>query len=184
MPVRALLEYAALILLLLAAVWAAGRLLRVSSGRRLEPVVVGSPWLEAEDAYGQALASHRRDQVSSVVTGHRDRLELPSLGDVAPLGQFLGQRPRGERTIPVERIVGSADGTSRLFDRKFRPTDERARDRFQHVYVAMRTGQTLPAIEVYQWHGDYFVADGLHRVAVARAMGHQYIGAEVTDLTA
>lgn len=183
MPLWALLEYAGLILVLTAAAWLAARLLHVPTRRRLGPVVVGSPWIEAEDAYDHALREHRRHHVSAALTHHRDRLELPILSDVAPIGQYLGQRPRGERTIPVQRIVGSVDGASHLFDREFRPTDGRARDRFQSVWVAMRTGESLPAIEVYRWHGDYFVADGLHRVAVARAMGHQYIGAEVTDLT-
>ena len=183
MPIRQLIEYAALVGFLAIAVWLAGRLLRVPSARRPGPVVVGSPWLEAEDAFDHALGEHRRHLVSAALTGHRERLELPSLNDVAPIGQYLGQRSRGERTIPVERIVGSVDGGSQLFDRDFRPTDERARDRFQSVWVAMRTGEPLPSIEVYRWHGDYFVADGLHRVAAARAMGHQYIGAEVTELT-
>jgi hypothetical protein len=183
MPIRQIIEYVALVGLLAAAVWFAGRLLRVPSRGRPGPVVVGSPWMEAEDAYNHALGEHRRHQVSAALTGHRDRMTLPSLSDVAPIGQYLGQRPRGERTIPVQRIVGSVDGGSQLFDRDFRPTDERARDRFQSVWVAMRTGAQLPSIEVYRWHGNYFVADGLHRVAVARAMGHQYIAAEVTDLT-
>jgi hypothetical protein len=183
MPIRQIVEYAVLVGLLAGAVWLAGRLLHVPSARRPGPVVVGSPWLEAEDAFGAALADHRRHLVSASLTGHRDRLDLPSLSDAAPIGQYLGQRSLGERTIPVRRIIGSADGTSQLFDAAFRPTDERARDRFERVYVAMRTGEQLPSIEVFRWHGDYFVSDGLHRVAVARALGHEYIAAHVTDLT-
>ena len=52
--------------------------------------------------------------------------------------------------------------------------DERARDRFSASNVAMRYRWPLPPIEVYKWRSDYFVIDGLHRVAVARALGHQY----------
>jgi hypothetical protein len=183
MPVRALAEYAALILVLAGAVLLAARLLRVPLGRRPGSVVVGSPWLEAEDAYDAVLREHRRHLVTASLSGHRDRLDLPTLDDVAPVGQYLGQHSRGERSIPVQHIVGSADGANHLFDRDFRPMDERARDRFLSVYVAMRTGEPLPPIEVYKWRSDYFVIDGLHRVAVARALGHQYIAAEVIDLT-
>ncbi len=183
MPVRALVEYAALILVLAGAVLLAARLLRVPLGRRPGLIVVGSPWLEAEDAYDAVLREHRRHVVTASLSGHRDRLDLPSLDEVAPVGQYLGQHSRGERSIAVQHIVGSADGANQLFDRDFRPMDERARDRFLRVYVAMRTGEPLPPIEVYKWRSDYFVIDGLHRVAVARALGHQHIGAEVIDLT-
>jgi hypothetical protein len=183
MPVRQLVEYGALILVLTGAVFLSARLLRVPLGRRPGPVVVGSPWLEAEDAYDAALSEHRRHRVTASLAGHRDRLALPSLSEVTSIGQYLGQRSVGERDIAVRHIVGSADGGNELFDRDFRPMDERARDRFLSVYVAMRTGEALPPIEVYRWRGDYFVTDGLHRVAVARVLGHQYIAAEVTDLT-
>ncbi len=144
-------------------------------------MVVGSPWLEAEDAFDAALGEHRRHQVSANVTGHRDRLDLPSLSDIAPLGQYLGQKSLGEKSIAVRRIVGSAEATSQLFDRAFRPVDERARSRFQSVDRDAHREQ-LPPIDVYRWHGDYFVADGLHRVAAARAMRQDYITADVTDL--
>jgi hypothetical protein len=73
---------------------------------------------------------------------------------------------------------------SQLFDRQFRPTDARSRARFESVYVAMRTGEQLPSIDVFQWQGNYFVSDGLHRAAVARALGHDYLPAQVTEIVA
>jgi hypothetical protein len=104
--------------------------------------------------------------------------------DVVPLAQHPGRRPLGERSIPVERIIGSVDAGSQLFDRQFRPSDVRSQARFESVYVAMRTGERLPSIDVFHCRGDYFVSDGLHRVAVARALGQDYLPAEVTEIVA
>jgi hypothetical protein len=100
------------------------------------------------------------------------------------LAQHPGRRPLGERSIPVERIIGSVDAGRQLFDRQFRPSDVRSQARFESVYVAMRTGERLPSIDVFHCRGDYFVSDGLHRVAVARALGQDYLPAEVTEIVA
>jgi hypothetical protein len=40
----------------------------------------------------------------------------------------------------------------------------------------------MPAIEVHEAGGAYFVADGHHRVALARERGNEYIEAEITHL--
>ena len=84
--------------------------------------------------------------------------------------------------IPVASIVGSVDGASRLFDRNFRPLSDRARARLGSVLVAMREGEPLPPIEVWAWHGEYYVLDGHHRVAAARALGSDYISAHVIEV--
>ena len=182
MTVWRLIEYVMLVGLMTLAIWLASKLLRVPSTRNPGTVVVGSPWVEAEDAFSHALAEHRRAQLAAAMTGHPDRLGLPSMDDLVPPGQHPARRSLGERSIPVRRIVGSADPASGLFDREFRPTDSRSRTRFESVYVAMRTGAPLPLIDVYEWQGNYFVSDGLHRVAVARALGQDYIAAQVTNV--
>jgi hypothetical protein len=178
------LEYVALVAVMTVVIWLAARLLRVPSTRHPGPIVVGNPWVEAEEAFSRVLGEHRRAQVTAAVARHPERLTLPSMEDVVPLGKHPGRKPLGERSIPVTRIIGSADGGNQLFDRGFRPTDARSRARFESVYVAMRTGQPLPLIDVYRWQDDYFVSDGLHRVAVARALGQEYIAAQVTDILA
>ena len=48
--------------------------------------------------------------------------------------------------------------------------------------VALRQGESLPPIEVYRLRGCYYVADGHHLVAVARALGEESIAAYVTEL--
>ena len=46
---------------------------------------------------------------------------------------------------------------------------------------AMRAGQALPAIEVYALGEEYYVVDGHHRVAAARALGQLYLDALVHE---
>jgi hypothetical protein len=87
-----------------------------------------------------------------------------------------------EEQIALRDIVGATDGADGKFDRDFLPTDERSRARFQAVAIALRQGRTLPPIEVYRLHGRYYVEDGHHRIAAARALGEQFIPAYVTEI--
>jgi hypothetical protein len=112
---------------------------------------------------------------------HRGDLNLPVLRDVAHEHRQL--RDAGEQFIPVAKIVGSVDGASQLFDRNFRPVGDRARVRLGRVLVAMRQGKPLPPIDVWAWRGEYYILDGHHRVAAARALGRDYIGAHVVEVS-
>jgi hypothetical protein len=108
---------------------------------------------------------------------------LPTL----PLLQEVTREPRqlregGEQFIPVARIVGSVDGASQLFDRNYRPVSDRARARLGSVLLAMRQGEPLPPIEVWAWRSEYYILDGHHRVAAARALGSDYISAHVIEV--
>jgi hypothetical protein len=108
------------------------------------------------------------------------RPTLPVLQEVSREPRQL--REAGEQFIPVASIVGSVDGASQLFDRNFRPVSDRARARLGSVLVAMRQGEPLPPIEVWAWRGEYYVLDGHHRVAAARALGSDYISAHVIEV--
>ena len=108
------------------------------------------------------------------------RSTLPLLQQVSREQRQL--REAGEQFIPVASIVGSVDGASQLFDRNFRPVSDRARARLGSVLVAMRQGEPLPPIEVWAWRGKYYVLDGHHRVAAARALGSNYISAHVIEV--
>jgi hypothetical protein len=108
------------------------------------------------------------------------RRTLPLLQEVTSGPRQL--RDAGEQFIPVASIVGSVDGGSQLFDRNFRPVSDRARARLGSVLVAMREGEPLPPIEVWAWRGEYYVLDGHHRVAAARALGSDYISAHVIEV--
>jgi hypothetical protein len=108
------------------------------------------------------------------------RRTLPLLEEVSRGPRQL--REVGEQFLPVASIVGSVDGASQLFDRNFRPVSDRARARLGSVLFAMRQGEPLPPIEVWAWRGKYYVLDGHHRVAAARALGSDYISAHVIEV--
>jgi hypothetical protein len=105
---------------------------------------------------------------------------LPFEEVVRALGR-IGERRLGEQPIPLDSIVGTVD-RSREFDRSFRPTSPRVRERWQRINLAQRKGQALPPIDVYRIGELHFVKDGHHRVSVARAFGHRDINAYVTEV--
>jgi hypothetical protein len=105
---------------------------------------------------------------------------LPFEEVVQALGR-TGERRLGEQTIPLDSIVGTVD-RSREFDRAFRPTSPRVRERWERINLAQRTGKALPPIDVYRIGDLHFVKDGHHRVSVARALGHSDINAYVTEV--
>jgi hypothetical protein len=174
--VRNLLVYGASCLILVAVVWVAGRLIgldRPSSGP------TGQAWLDAEAVFDRVRRQHRRHQVVAVLCGQPHRLDLPIMNQTTILG---GLRSARELQIPIRDIVGTAGAADGRFDRDFLPTDARSRWRFQALAVARGQGEALPPIEAYRVHGRYYVADGQHRVAVARALGEASIAAYVTEL--
>lgn len=99
---------------------------------------------------------------------------------VGPLGR-RGQQQLGLQTIQLDTIVGSA-GERRDFDRRFRPTSTRVRDRWQRLALAQRRGASIPPIEVYRVGCAHFVSDGHHRVSIAAATRQPLIDAYVTQV--
>jgi hypothetical protein len=105
---------------------------------------------------------------------------LPFDEVVAALGR-RGERRLGQQPIPLDSIVGSVD-RPREFDRRFRPTSGRVRQRWERIDAAQRRGEAMPPIDVYRIGRLHFVKDGHHRVSVARALGHEDINAYVTEI--
>ena len=99
---------------------------------------------------------------------------------VAALG-FRSERRLGLQTIPLNEVVGTVDST-RDFDRRFRPTNERVRERWERIALAQRRGESIPPIDVYRIGSMYFVEDGHHRVSIAMATGAKTIDANVTEV--
>ena len=91
-----------------------------------------------------------------------------------------GRAYLGVQEIPVDRIVGSVD-RSADFDRDFKPRRGLSRSRLGGLRAAFPDG-VMPAIEVFEVGGAYFVEDGHHRVALARERRADFIDAEVTQL--
>lgn len=95
---------------------------------------------------------------------------LPSFEEARDvLGAFI-QVPRGIRTVPVEKIVGSV-GRARDFDRAFLPTRVSAETRWKRVDRAFYGPEELPLVRLFKIWDEYFVEDGNHRVSVARHQG-------------
>ena len=107
-------------------------------------------------------------------------LILPFEEVVEALGR-RGERSLGLQTIELDSIVGTVD-RAREFDRRFLPTSERVRPRWERLATAQRKGAEIPPIEVYRIGELHFVKDGHHRVSVARALGYKDIDAYVTEV--
>jgi hypothetical protein len=105
---------------------------------------------------------------------------LPFDEVVAALG-VVGEHHVGLQVISVDSIVGSVDRT-RDFDRRFRPTSARPRERWERIASAARRGEAMPPISVYRVGDLHFVRDGHHRVSVARALRQRFIEADVTEV--
>jgi hypothetical protein len=93
------------------------------------------------------------------------------------------RRPVRVASIEVRQIVGSVDEAKRAaLTPRFLPRrwGMQAR-RYRAILAAMCAGRALPAIEVYALGDEYYVVDGHHRVAAARALGQVYIDALVHE---
>lgn len=93
----------------------------------------------------------------------------------------LGQRTyRGLQEVPLDRIVGSLN-RYQDFTRTFLPRRSSDRARWTRLDFASGWGGGLPPVELYLVGGVYFVADGNHRISVARAAGARTIQAYVWE---
>jgi hypothetical protein len=145
----------------------------------------GDTGFSAQDAQSDFSRARRRRAISRLSRRLRrlpddvDQI-LPFDEVVAALGK-VGERRLGLQTIPLDSIVGTVD-RSREFDRRFRPTSRRLRQRWERIAKAMRRGEAMPPIEVYRVGDMHFVVDGHHRVSVARELGWDMIDAYVTEI--
>ena len=93
-----------------------------------------------------------------------------------------GSSYRGVRTVPIERIVGSATNRYSDFDRAFLPAQVRTKSRWKRIDQLRMAGEELPPVQLYKLGDLYFVRDGHHRISVAREMGQAFIDAEVIEV--
>jgi hypothetical protein len=89
--------------------------------------------------------------------------------------------PAAEALVAIDQIVGTVEPT-RYFDRHFRPTSEVPRTRFERIATDVLSGRGMDPVELYRCGGQYYVLDGRHRIAVARALGERWILANITDV--
>jgi hypothetical protein len=128
----------------------------------------------------------RRRQVLARLA-HRLRREPDDVNLILPLDEVieaLGRRSErflGLQTIKVSSIVGTVD-SNRDFDRFFRPTSARVRQRWERLALAQVRGEAIPPIDVYRVGELHFVKDGHHRVSIAIAHRRSTIDAYVTEV--
>ncbi|MFA6505473.1 MAG: transcriptional regulator [Treponemataceae bacterium] len=111
-----------------------------------------------------------------------DRDRLLSFHDVKEILRPKNETYRGMQTVSIDLIVGS-EGRYRDFNKYFLPKANHLRSRWERVDIAHLKDIILPAIQLYEIGGVYFVRDGNHRVSVARMQGVSAIDAEVTSLS-
>ena len=146
------------------------------------PADTGFPRADVENDFMRA----RRRQVLSRLAHWLRRepddvnLILPFDEVVAALG-MRGERRLGLQSIRLDTIVGTVD-SSRDFDRRFRPTSGRVRERWERLALAQRRGEPIPPIDLYRVGDLHFVQDGHHRVSIAIATGATTIDAYVTEV--
>jgi hypothetical protein len=137
---------------------------------------------DAQDDFNRA----RRHRVLARLA-NRLRGEPSDFGVILPFEEvvealgYVGETDLGLETIPLDSIVGTV-GRTQDFDRSFRPTSGRPRQRWERIAGAQRRGESMPPISVYRIGEIHFVRDGHHRVSVARARGDTVIDAYVTDV--
>ena len=146
------------------------------------PADTGFPRADVENDFQRA----RRRQVLARLSERLRRepddvnLILPFDEVVAALG-MTGERKLGLQVIKLDTVVGTVDST-RDFDRRFRPTSGRVRERWERLALAQRRGESIPPIDVYRVGDLHFVVDGHHRVSIALATGQKTIDAYVTEI--
>lgn len=141
----------------------------------------GSPRIDAESDFLRARRHQVLSSLAARVRGDEDVTTALSFDEVVDALGRRGEQRIGNHAIRLDAIVGSVDRV-RDFDRRFRPTSSKSRQRWERLARANRTGESIPPIEVYKLGEYYFVQDGHHRVSVARAMGLTHIDANVTEV--
>jgi hypothetical protein len=146
---------------------------------------------DVRDDFDRARRRAARAKMAGWVLGRpASRNRLAVLGEVAsaPGAGGPGRRleyervgPAGEAMVPISQIAGTVEPT-RYFDRQFRPTSDHVWARFQRIAVEVRSGRGMDPVELYRCSGSYYVLDGRHRIAVARALGQRSVWALVTEV--
>lgn len=154
-------------------------------GKRVLEAMAGDTGFPHQDAQSDFSRARRR-QVLRRISG-KLRREPDDIDQILPFDEVVealgktGERPLGTVSIELESIVGTVD-RGRDFDRSFRPTSHRVRQRWERIATAMRRGESMPPVDVYRVGSVHFVKDGHHRVSVARHLGLDRIDARVTAI--
>jgi hypothetical protein len=140
-----------------------------------DAVQTGFPRADARDDFERALREARLARLAGWLSGRMSGDHLPVLGEVT-----IARGTRQEM-VPIDQIVGSVEPMT-CFDRRFRPTSQLPRERFVRIDADVRSGRGMDPVELYHCDGHYYVDDGHHRIAVARALGERCVWATITEV--
>ena len=141
----------------------------------------GLPSADAQFDFSRARRRRALARLSARLRRADDVNHILPFEEVAQALGRVGERRLGLELIPLDSIIGTVD-RSREFDRDFRPTSPRVRERWERINLAQRRGEAMPPIDVYRIGELHFVKDGHHRVSVAHALGYRDIEAYVTEV--
>ncbi len=141
----------------------------------------GLPSADAQYDFSRARRRRALARLSARLRRVDDVNHILPFEEVARALGRIGERRLGLELIELDSIVGTVDRSGE-FDRDFRPTSPRVRERWQRINLAQRKGEAMPPIDVYRIGELHFVKDGHHRVSVAHALGHRDINAYVTEV--
>jgi nucleotide-binding universal stress UspA family protein/uncharacterized ParB-like nuclease family protein len=134
-------------------------------------------FLAALEDFRRARRRAAMEEILARLTGKS--ADLLPFEQVSQMLKVTESKPGGLQEIPLDAIVGSV-GRYTDFTRSFLPRREVSQERWARVEMAASDPRGLPPIDVYQIGQVYFVADGNHRVSVARQRGAKTILAHVT----
>lgn len=141
----------------------------------------GLLWVDVEDDFSRARRRQVLARVASWLRRKPGATRILAFDEVVAALGWRGERYVGLRTIQLGAVTGTVD-SRRDFDRRFRPTSGRVRQRWERLDLAQRRGAAIPPIDVYLVGDMYFVKDGHHRVSVAIATRQKAIDAYVTQV--
>lgn len=137
--------------------------------------------LEAAERYE---GLRRRAQLAELwarVRGRPARLLRPEEVDDGLMTRT--RHDAGVQQVPIDAIVGSL-GRAYDFTPAFLPRAGANGERWIQLYTALHSLAGFPEVELIRVGDRYIVADGHHRISVARAAGLTHIPAHVTEVAA
>ena len=142
----------------------------------------GFPQADARDDFERARRQARWVKLAGWLRGRpSSRNRLLVLGEVTIVTGVGCHGLASEAAVPIDQIVGSVEPTL-CFDRHFRPTSQLPRARFERIAADVRCGRGMDPVDLYHCGSRYYVLDGHHRIAVARALGERSIWATITEV--
>jgi hypothetical protein len=127
--------------------------------------------------YRQAFAKGKLVQLLGLILNKQNH--LLSIDQITKGEDVYARHHVGIKTVPIKMIQGS-EGRSVDFDRFFNPIKKHNMHRWIGVATMRLKGRALPAVDLVQVGEVFFVIDGHHRISVAKALGEEFIEANVT----